>query len=33
MMMLERLICGLSERGAVFTTMEEAAREYHGRRA
>lgn len=25
---LERLICGLIERGAVFTTMEQAAREY-----
>ena len=33
MMMLERLICGLIERGAVFTTMEEAAKEYQGRRA
>jgi hypothetical protein len=33
MMMLERLVCGLIERGAVFTTMEEAAREYQGRRA
>jgi peptidoglycan-N-acetylglucosamine deacetylase len=32
MMMLERLICGLIERGAVFATMEAAAREYQGRR-
>ena len=32
MMMLERLICGLIERGAVFTTMEAAAKEYQGRR-
>jgi hypothetical protein len=33
MMMLERLIQVLTERGAVFATMEEAAREYQGRRA
>ena len=32
MMMLERLILALKERGAVFSTMEEAAREYQGRR-
>jgi peptidoglycan/xylan/chitin deacetylase (PgdA/CDA1 family) len=32
MMMLERLIHGLMERGAVFTTMEQAAREYQGRK-
>ena len=33
MMMLERLIQALTERGAMFATMEEAAREYQGRRA
>jgi peptidoglycan/xylan/chitin deacetylase (PgdA/CDA1 family) len=33
MLMLERLIHALMERGAVFTTMEEAAREYQERRA
>jgi hypothetical protein len=33
MMMLERLIHALMERGAVFATMEAAAREYQGRRA
>ena len=33
MMMLERLIQALTERGAVFATIEEAAREYRGRRA
>jgi peptidoglycan/xylan/chitin deacetylase (PgdA/CDA1 family) len=33
MMMLERLIHGLMERGAVFMTMEAGAREYQGRRA
>jgi peptidoglycan/xylan/chitin deacetylase (PgdA/CDA1 family) len=32
MMMLERLIQALTECGAVFATMEEAAREYRGRR-
>jgi len=32
MMMLERLIHALLERGASFATMEEAAREYWGRR-
>ena len=32
MLMLERLIQALTERGAVFATMEEAAREYQGRR-
>ena len=32
MLMLERLIQALAERGAVFATMEEAAREYQGRR-
>jgi peptidoglycan-N-acetylglucosamine deacetylase len=32
MMMLERLIQALTERSAVFATMEEAAREYQGRR-
>jgi peptidoglycan/xylan/chitin deacetylase (PgdA/CDA1 family) len=32
MMMLERLIQALTERGAVFATMEKAAREYQGRR-
>jgi hypothetical protein len=32
MMMLERLICGLTERGAVFATMEAAAGEYQDRR-
>jgi peptidoglycan/xylan/chitin deacetylase (PgdA/CDA1 family) len=33
MMMLERLIQGLVERGAVFATMEQTAKEYQGRRA
>jgi peptidoglycan/xylan/chitin deacetylase (PgdA/CDA1 family) len=32
MLMLERLIQGLTERGAAFATMEEAAREYQARR-
>lgn len=32
MLMLERLINGLIERGAIFVTMEEAAREYQARR-
>jgi len=32
MMMLERLIQALLERGAAFATMEEAAKEYWGRR-
>jgi peptidoglycan/xylan/chitin deacetylase (PgdA/CDA1 family) len=32
MMMLERLIHALLERGASFATMEEAAREYWERR-
>jgi len=32
MMVPERLIHGLMERGADFTIMEEAAREYQGRR-
>jgi len=33
MLMLERLIQGLAERGATFSTMEQAAEEYRGRRA
>jgi hypothetical protein len=32
MMMLERLIHALNERGAAFASMEEAALEYQGRR-
>jgi peptidoglycan-N-acetylglucosamine deacetylase len=32
MLMLERLVKGLAERGAVFLTMEQAAEEYRGRR-
>jgi peptidoglycan/xylan/chitin deacetylase (PgdA/CDA1 family) len=32
MMMLERLIQALNERGAAFASMEEAALEYQGRR-
>jgi hypothetical protein len=31
--MLERLIKGLVERGAIFLTMEQAAEEYRARRA
>ncbi len=32
MLMLERLVQGLTERGAVFLTMEQAAADYRARR-